>query len=72
MDQGERRQRDAQREAVRDALPKRGETGLLRMASGEVLVYTEGITRRRPVALRAIVMPDGSTLDVRTNRFKRR
>jgi len=41
------------------------------MASGEVLVYGDSHDKRRPVALRAVVMPDGETQVFPTDRFRR-
>lgn len=67
----ERRMRDAQREAVEDALPDEGEAGLLRTPDGLVLVYDEEVEKRRPVTLRAVVMPDGEVLEVEHDRFRR-
>lgn len=70
MDRDERRERIQQRAAVSEVLPDEG--WLLRMASGEVLVYSEALDKRRPVSLRAVVMPDGKTQVFPTDRFKRR
>ena len=67
----ERRERGAQRQAVEHALPSEGEASLLRATSGEVLVYAEEAEKRRPVALKAVVMPDGEILEVDTRRFSR-
>jgi hypothetical protein len=70
VDRSERREREQQRAAVSEVLPEEG--WLLRMASGEVLVYGQGLDKRRPVALRAVVMPDGKTEVFPTDRFNRR
>ena len=67
----ERRERDAQREVVDQVLPDTGEGSVLRLSSGEVLVYDDGDNMRRPVTLRAAVMPDGELLEFETNRFER-
>jgi hypothetical protein len=67
----ERRERFAQREAVERVLPDPGEGALLRSAGGEVLVYDEPGGKLRPVYLRAVVMPDGSTREFETGRFGR-
>jgi hypothetical protein len=67
----ERRHRDAQRESVDEALPEDGDGSLLRMAGGQVLVYDESLEKRRPVALRAVVLPDGELLTVARKRFGR-
>ena len=72
MDREERRERVDQRAAVSEVLPEPGQGWLLRMASGEVLVYSEALDKRRPVALRAVVMPDGKTEVFPGDRFKRR
>jgi hypothetical protein len=71
MNQPERRERDAQRDAVAEVLPPAGEGSLLRAASGEVLVFAEQDEKRRPVQLCAVVMPDGETLDIEHRRFAR-
>lgn len=68
----DRRERYAQRDAVERVLPEPGEGSLLRSASGEVLVYDEFHNRLDPVNLRAVVMPDGTTLEFETGRFRRR
>jgi hypothetical protein len=52
-------------------LPERGDGWLLRMTSGEVLIYDAGNDARRPVALRAIVKPSGQTELFAAKRFKR-
>jgi len=67
----DRRERGAQREAVEQVLPDRGEASLLRATTGEVLVYAEEEEKRRPVALRAVVLPDGEVVDVDHRRFNR-
>jgi hypothetical protein len=67
----ERRERDAQRVAVEEVLPDEGEASLLRATSGEVLVYGEEEEKRRPVALRAVVLPDGEVVEVDERRFRR-
>jgi hypothetical protein len=41
------------------------------MPDGQVLVYDEDYEPRRPVSLRAIVMPDGETLEFEQHRFAR-
>ena len=72
MDDYERREREAQRRAVEAVLTGTDEGSVLRTTSGEVLVYDEGYDKRRPVKLRAVVMPDGETQEFETTRFKRR
>jgi hypothetical protein len=67
----DRRERTAQREAVERVLPEPGEGSVLRSAGGEVLVYDEPGDKLRPVYLRAVVMPDGSTREFETGRFRR-
>ena len=67
----ERREREAQRDAVARELPEPGEGSLLRLASGEVLVYDEDPAKRRHVNLRAAIMPDGDVLEFETERFSR-
>jgi hypothetical protein len=69
--ESERRERIAQRKAVERVLPEPGEGALLRSAGGEVLVYDEPGDKLRPVNLRAVVMPDGSTREFETGRFRR-
>lgn len=71
MERSERRQREAQRAAVGEVLPDAGQGSVLRMANGEVLIYDEGLDKRRPIRLRAVVMPDGRTQVFPTNRFRR-
>lgn len=61
-----------QRAAVSEVLPEPGDGWVLRMATGEVLVYGEALDKRRPVALRAVVLPDGTTQVFRTERFRRK
>jgi hypothetical protein len=68
----DRRARDAQRDAVERLLPDPGEGSVLRIASGEILIYDEYDEKRRPVNLRAVVMPDGTTREFETGRFRRR
>lgn len=68
----ERRERDAQRAAVGEVLPEPGEGSVLRMSNGEVLIYADNPDKRRPIALRAIVMPDGNTRVFPSQRFRRR
>jgi hypothetical protein len=67
----DRRERIAQREAVERLLPEPDAGALLRSAGGEVLVYDEPGDKLRPVNLRAVVMPDGSTREFETGRFRR-
>ena len=67
----ERRRHDAQREAVERLLPDPGAGSVLRIASGEILIYDEHDDMRRPVNLRAVVLPDGSTREFETGRFRR-
>ena len=71
MERVERRERQAQRAAVGEVLPEAGAGSVLRMASGQVLVYGDSHDKRRPVALRAVVMPDGETQVFPTERFRR-
>ena len=52
-------------------MPDTGEGSMLRLASGEVLVYEDGDSLRRPLTLRAAVMPDGELLEFETDRFER-
>jgi hypothetical protein len=66
----ERRERYSQREAVERILPDAGGS-VLRSASGEVLVYDEPNDKFNPVDLRAVVMPDGTTVEFETGRFRR-
>jgi hypothetical protein len=63
--------RDAQREAVERVLPDPGEGAVLRAAGGEILVYDERGDKLNPVNLRAVVMPDGTTREFETGRFRR-
>jgi hypothetical protein len=72
LDDFERRERDAQRAAVAEVLPEPGEGSVLRLVSGEVLIYGDSNDKRRPVALRAVVLPDGETQVFPTARFRRR
>jgi hypothetical protein len=67
----ERRERTAQREAVDEVVAERIEASLLRAESGEILVYAEETEKRRPVALTAVVLPDGEVLGVDHRRFHR-
>lgn len=67
----DRRMRDEQREAVERILPDPGKGSVLRAAGGEILVYDEPSNRFNPVDLRAVVMPDGTTLEFETGRFRR-
>lgn len=67
----DRRERTDQRDAVERVLPDPGEGSLLRAASGEVLVYDERSQKLDPVNLRAVVMPDGTTVEFQTDRFHR-
>jgi hypothetical protein len=52
-------------------LPEPGEGSVLRAASGDVLVYEEPGDKFNPVDLRAVVMPDGTTMEFETGRFRR-
>ena len=63
--------REAQREAVKRVLPDPGEGSVLRAAGGEILVYDEPSDKYNPVHLRAVVMPDGTTREFVTGRFRR-
>jgi hypothetical protein len=67
----ERREREAQRDAVARVLPDPSAGSVLRTSSGEVIVYEEQDEKRRPVNPRAVVMPDGETLFFETDRFGR-
>jgi pyocin large subunit-like protein len=67
----ERRERDAQRDAVERLLPDPDKGALLRTAAGDILVYDEMDLKRKPVNLRAVVMPDGTTREFETGRFRR-
>jgi len=68
----DRRGRDAQREAVKRLLPNPERGAMLRTSSGEILIYDESDNKFRPVNLRAVVMPDGTTREFETGRFERR
>jgi hypothetical protein len=70
MEVRERRWRHAQREAVDRVLPEPGGGALLRSVSGEVLVYDERHIKLHPINLRAVVMPDGTTREFQTARFR--
>jgi hypothetical protein len=70
-ERSERRERHAQRAAVARVLPAPGRGALLRTPAGDVVVYDESADKRRPVELRAIVMPDGETVEFQTARFRR-
>jgi hypothetical protein len=67
----DRRERLAQREAVERILPGADEGALLRAASGDILVYDQPGYKFNPIDLRAVVMPDGTTVEFQTNRFRR-
>ena len=67
----DRRERYAQRDAVEQVLPEPGAGALLRAASGEVLVYEEHGQKLDPINLRAVVMPDGTTVEFETGRVRR-
>jgi hypothetical protein len=69
--ESERRERNAQREAVERVLPDPGQGSLLRASSGEILVYDDPHDKLNPIDLRAVVMPDGRTLEFETGRFRR-
>jgi hypothetical protein len=56
---------------VERLMPGPGRGALLRSTSGEVLVYDEHDDKLRPVNLRAVVLPDGSTREFETGRFLR-
>ena len=71
MKENDRREREAQREAVEQVLPEEGEASLLRRPSGEVLVYAEEAEKRRPVVLKAVVLPDGEVIELEQRRFRR-
>ena len=66
-----RRERDAQREAVDRLLPDPDDGALLRSAGGDVLIYDERGGKLDPINLRAVVMPDGTTVEFQTARFFR-
>jgi hypothetical protein len=63
--------RDAQRKAVERVLPDPDAGAVLRAAGGEILVYDEPGDKLNPVNLRAVVMPDGTTREFETGRFRR-
>ena len=44
---------------------------MLRTAGGEILIYDERGGKLNPVNLRAVVMPDGTTREFPTGRFRR-
>jgi hypothetical protein len=67
----ERRERDAQREAVERVLPDPGRGSLLRAAGGDILIYDEPGDKYNPVDLRAVILPDGTTIEFQTRRFRR-
>jgi hypothetical protein len=67
----ERRERDAQRDAVERLLPDPDDGAVLRTAGGEILIYDEPGTKLHPLNLRAVVMPDGTTREFPTARFRR-
>ena len=71
MEVGDRRERLAQREAVDRVVPESDEVALFRAASGDVLVYDERGEKLNPINLRAVVMPDGTTREFPTARFRR-
>jgi hypothetical protein len=56
---------------VERVLPEPGAGSLLRAVSGEVLVYDEPSEKLNPIDLRAVVMPDGTTIEFQTARFFR-
>lgn len=66
---GERRERDAQREAVAELMPERG--SILRTADGDVLVFEDQNEKLQPLNLRAVVMPDGEVRTFPSQRFRR-
>jgi hypothetical protein len=66
-----RRERDAQREAVERLLPDPDRGSVLRSAGGDVLIYDEPGDKLNPINLRAVVMPDGTTVEFQTARFFR-
>jgi hypothetical protein len=72
MTESERRERDAQRDAVAHAIPDAGDISVLRAATGEVIVYEDLGAKRQPTTPRAIVLPDGETLEFEQDRFKRK
>ena len=67
----DRRERDAQREAVERLLPEPDRGAVLRTAGGEILIYDDSAEKLHPVNLRAVVMPDGTTREFETGRFRR-
>jgi hypothetical protein len=71
MEVRERRRRWLQRAAVDRVLPDPADGALLRSASGEVLIYDERGEKLHPINLRAVVMPDGTTREFQTTRFRR-
>ena len=71
MEGRERREREAQRDAVDRLLPDPDRGSLMRTVDGDVLVYDELHDKRNPVNLRAVVMPDGTTREFETGRFRR-
>src|SRR4051794_37162724 len=68
---GGRRHRRSQRSAAERVLPEPCEGSVLRLAEGPVLVFDELDYKREPVALRAVVLPDGETLEFEHRRFDR-
>jgi hypothetical protein len=67
----DRRERETQREAVERLLPNRDRGAVLRAAGGEILIYDDSAEKLHPVNLRAVVMPDGTTREFETGRFRR-
>jgi len=67
----ERREREAQRDAVARLLPDPDRGALLRTADGDILIYDEPGAKLHPINLRAVVMPDGTTREFQTARFRR-
>lgn len=65
----ERRERDAQRQAVAELMPNAD--AILRTADGDVLVFEDQYEKRRPLNLRAVVMPDGAIRQFPSQRFRR-
>ncbi|HEX4734907.1 MAG TPA: hypothetical protein VH247_10865 [Thermoleophilaceae bacterium] len=65
------RERAAQREAVDRLLPDPEQGALLRSVGGDVLIYDERDGKLDPINLRAVVMPDGTTVEFQTARFVR-
>ena len=72
MTESERREREAQRDAVAHAIPDAGDVSILRTVTGEVIVYEDLGAKRRATMPRAVVMPDGETLEFEQDRFKRK